>query len=534
MNAMDRTRGNRVAGHLAAGGLAAATIAWPLVAEAQGGGAARQAAQQTDITLVQLRTLVVFAGLVVFAAGFWLRSSADPRLVRARLIALCLLGAVSYAGYYNWFAMSHTNGFARSDNFVYFVGSKYFDELGHDGLYECSLTAMEERGLWPAIPDRRVRDLETLEPVPEAVVRRAGADCPARFEPARWLAFGDDVAWFVGRWPPGYQYAVFHDYGYNATPAWIALGQIVTKVVDLDSEIAVWGLLHFDRLLVAATIACVGWAFGLEMAALLAIAWGSGFLWRYVYLGDSMLRFLWWSGAVLGVCALRRDRPAAAGIALVAASALRLFPAAMLGTTLVRETRIALAERRVGASARRFVVGLGAGLVVIIGLVVVMLGDGLGAFVSLAGKLSAFGALALPNQLGLASLVTWALPDAPAAAVTLRIVVLVGFLGLLWRALGRAERWEAAALGCAAIPMLATPPSYYLVSITVPLLLAARWPRIGISTLLVVGLLDLNGVAHYRQGTEFGPASLAIVLLCLHTAAEVAFARPLDAATADV
>ncbi len=507
----------------------AALVAAPVVALAEGAGAARRAAEQTDVALIQARAAVAFLGLLVFAVGLWPRCQADPRLARARLVALCLLGLASYAGYYNWLTMSHTKGFARSDNFVYFVGSKYFDELGHDGLYECSLTALEARGLWPRIPNRLMRDPRTLEPVPEAEMRRAGLDCPERFGAERWQAFGDDVAWFARSWPPGYQYAVFHDYGYNATPGWIALGKIVTAVVDLESETAVWGLLHLDRLLVAATIACVGWAFGLEMAALLAIAWGGGLLWRYVYLGDSMLRFLWWNAAVLAVCALRRDRPALGGVALAVSSWLRFFPATMVLGVLAGDARRMWSERRLSEDMRRFVIGLGVAGLTIAGLALLLIEDGVGAFVSLMAKLSLFESLVLPNEMGLASLASWLLPQSPALSTALHWSVLAVFLALLWRALGRAEPWEAAALGCAAIPMLSTPPSYYLVSITIPLLLAASRPRIGVSSLLAIVLLNLNGVTHYRQATEFGPATLVVVLLCLHAVAEVAFARPVAA-----
>jgi hypothetical protein len=278
----------------------------------------------------------------------------------------------------------------------------------------------------------------------------------------------------------------------------------------------------------------VGWAFGLEMAALLAIAWGSGFLWRYVYLGDSMLRFLWWNAAVLAVCALRRDRPALGGAALAVSAWLRLFPAAIVLGVLAGDARRMWAERSLSDEMRRFVIGLGVTGVAVGGLALVMLDDGVGAFVSLFAKLSLFESLVLPNEMGLASLASRLLPDSPGLAAALRWSGLVVFLGLLWRALGRAAPWEAAALGCAAIPMLSTPPSYYLVLITVPLLLAASRPRVGVSTLVAIVLLNLNGVAHYRQATEFGPATLVVVLLCLHVVVEVAFARPVEMRRASV
>jgi len=485
----------------------------------------RTAAEGTDIAFIRARATIAGAALLVFATGYWAKLGADRRLARARLTALCLLGLASYAGYYQFFTMSHTRGFARGDNFVYYVGSKYFAELGHDALYACSLVALESRGLWPRLPNRRVRDLRSLEPVPENRVRRAGADCPERFTPERWEAFGDDVAWFVLQWPPVYQHAVFLDHGYNATPTWSALGGLVAEGVDLDSEAAVWILGHADRVIVAATLVGVAWAFGLEVAALVAIVWGTGFLWRYVYVGDAMLRFLWWSAAMLGVCALRRGRPAAAGIGLAFASWLRLFPAALVLGVLVRIGRRWLATRTVDADTHRFVVALVAGGLAIGVLGLVLVGDGIAPFVSLADKLAAFEARVLPNKLGLSSVAAWLVPGSPALAGLLRWGGLAAFVALLWRALGRAEPWEAAALGGALIPMLSAPGSYYYGLLTIPLLLTATRPRIGAAMLLGAVVLNLNGIAHYRQGSEFGPAALVVVVVCFIAVAEIAFGR---------
>ena len=77
---------------------------------------------------------------------------------------------LAFASYYQFFRVVHASGFATTDNFHYYVGSKFGAELGYFGLYECTLKSLSQRGLLRLEPDQRGRDLSSMLLVPLAAV----------------------------------------------------------------------------------------------------------------------------------------------------------------------------------------------------------------------------------------------------------------------------------------------------------------------------------------------------------------------------
>jgi hypothetical protein len=109
-----------------------------------------------------LKVIAIFAALL----GLWLATRSDwVRVGRRRDVVLASLTALGAAGYIN-FGAFHTD---RSwlhiyDQYHHVIGSKYFPEVGYDGLYAATLLAYQEND--PAfVPPARVRDLSTREKV---------------------------------------------------------------------------------------------------------------------------------------------------------------------------------------------------------------------------------------------------------------------------------------------------------------------------------------------------------------------------------
>ncbi|MBW2384607.1 MAG: hypothetical protein JRG92_13290 [Deltaproteobacteria bacterium] len=473
-----------------------------------------------DYRVSSIRAGIVGLGLVVFAWGLGLARESRGGLRRVRLGLLLLLAGLAFASYYQFFRLVHVGGFATNDNFHYYVGSKYFAELGYFGLYECSLVALADRGF--AIPDDgrgKARDLRTMQERPLREILKAGQSCRERFSAERWHSFQNDVYYFVHRWPPHVLRAVWRDHGYHPSPTWTLIGGTVASSTSIHEPFAQHVLSRLDRYIVGIGIVMVAWAFGLESACLVAIVWGTGFIWRYTWVGDAFLRHLWWITALAGVCLIRRDRHLAGGAWLSTSALLRIFPACMSLGYLLHAGRAAWYEGRFGVGAGRFLLGAGVTAVLLVGLGVSTSQHGLTSLLDFATKITDFAALSTTNQVGLSVLARWAFPETPWAATLLRLMILVPFLALFWRGLRHAEAWEAAAFGLCLVPMLTEPTSYYFSFMAICALLAARRPHIGVIVLLTGLLWCLNGLVFYRQYDEYRWASLIAVSACFAIAA---------------
>src|SRR4030095_5285024 len=118
--------------------------------------------------------------------------------------------------------------------FHYFIGSKYFPELGYTHLYECASLAEAEQGFRRRVELRMIRDLRENELVSakyvleDPEVCRKGFSRP--FTPRRWEEFKNDIAYFrtntgIGAWEN-----MLKDHGYNPSPVWNMTGSLLASL----------------------------------------------------------------------------------------------------------------------------------------------------------------------------------------------------------------------------------------------------------------------------------------------------------------
>jgi predicted RNase H-like HicB family nuclease len=304
--------------------------------------------------------------LLCFAALLWRqRHRGDQQHAGAMLSALAVVALLAFTNFltFNYGRFAHA-----LEMFHYQLGSKYFPELGYDGLYGASVVAQVESR--PNVPaPRRIRDLKTnaIVPASGAIARRA--EVVARFSPARWKSFVADYAyfsWVVEQWPD-----VLIDHGYNPSPAWTFVGRVFNSWLPLNaSTVSLLALL--DWVLIGASLVVVGRTYGGAVAATFAILLGLGYPWRYVWVGGAFLRYDWFAAVVIGVCMLKRGRFGVAGALFAYATAVRIFPALLLvGVGVVaardvlrrRETRwvVRFGGTFVGCLAACFIAGALAG-----------------------------------------------------------------------------------------------------------------------------------------------------------------------------
>jgi hypothetical protein len=466
-----------------------------------------------DRDLALLRIGLAAAALSLLVLGWWLkRTGRGRRWSRARQAALALLAILSFGSYYNFFLSTTLH---KHEFFHYYLGAKYSPELGYLGIYRCSMAAAFEQGFQERDPLFRVTDLRDNETRMFWALAPRAPRCDGAFSPARWEAFKTDIARFREIIGPKWR-RVLADHGYNPTPIWTLIARPLTGLFPAEAS-SLWILARLDLVLLLSLFAAVGWAFGFEAACVAAIAWGANPNTGYRWIGDAFLRNVWLWSAMLGLCLLRKGKPAGAGALLTLSSLLRIFPALFVFGYALRQLRLWIRSRTLEAGFRRFLVSsLLTALLLGLGAMAVA-GRGPGVYLEFSRRLALQVDFVPDNGFGLRHLLAYTRekpkPEVLDGVRTLRMSsiqqlrrerlaehrilywgAMAAFLALFWRASRSAQDWEAAAMGAALIPVLTMPGAYYLSFALATALLATRRPRIGIE--LMLALLGWN-LAHW-------------------------------------
>ena len=356
-----------------------------------------------DFTHVKRLNLFIAAAtaliLVLRQAGVgWLRDRA--RYLRA-LGALAAIAAVTYMNFLSFHGEKtwvHYHDVAH-----YYLGSKYFRELGYGDLYTAMLRA-EAEVYSNRFKTIEARDLHSGEIVHIRGLLQSSDPVKAAFTPERWEAFKTDVTFF--REALGTQYGtVYQDHGFNPTPLWAVTGGFLANLVPAGSATGIFLLTLIDPALILAAFAAVFWAFGLETALLAAIhfcvIFGAGFGWT----GGAFLRFLWFFGVVAGFAALAKGRHATAGALLALATVLRIFPAFFAAGLLFKAIGDALMHGGIERGYRRFFVAFGLTAALLGGLTLAVFDAG--AWGEFRRNMDEHRTTVSPNMVGLTGLLAY-------------------------------------------------------------------------------------------------------------------------------
>jgi hypothetical protein len=410
--------------------------------------------------------------LAIAAAG----AARRTRLERG----LCLaLAATALAALANFGDLRHQTdrGFVhRWEHFHYHLGSKYFPELGYDGLYVASLAA--QHASHPELPmGRRLRDLRTNRSTRAGDASAHRREVRARFTPERWQAFVADHAAFAESGGERFLRDVRNDHGYNPTPAFSFVARLATAHAPVGPGASL-ALALVDPLLLGVAFAFVFRSFGLRVGCLALAVAGLGFGWRYNYLG-ALLRLDWLAAVLVGISLLARGRAGVAGALVGYAAAVRLFPLLFaLGPALLAARAGWRGERP--AWARHFF----AGLALALGVALVagsLAGRGPGAWLEFSQRIALHQATWASTRVGLETALRHG-PGAIAAGfagtpperlsreeatrasrkrLPIHAALAAGVLGLFALAVRRATPVQACALGVAAIWALTPAGAYY-------------------------------------------------------------------------
>ena len=387
------------------------------------------------------------AAAVVFAHRHGLLRSA-----RQELLALGALAAVSFAVYTNVFTFRlHYHEFAH-----YYLGSKYFRELGYGTLY-AALVRAEAEAKGGALVVREARDLGgTGGLVPAEYLLARSQPVKDAFTAERWRAFTADAAFLRERLGPHYA-TVLRDHGFNASPLWAALGGALANRVPAGSHMGLRALAVLDPLLLAGTFAAVWRVFGARGAVLalahFCLVYGATFEW----VGGAFLRYMWFSATALALCAFARGRAAQGGALLGFAAALRVFPALFLAAIVLGAVAGVLRARHLPRDTARALAGFTAAVVALVALTT-LVAPGLAAWVAFADNLSRHASAPLSNLIGLTSSVSTLLIASGAVTDATTLGSLLTALRFVaWPAVVLAVAWAARGRPLAVAAVLGIP-----------------------------------------------------------------------------
>jgi hypothetical protein len=428
---------------------------------------------------------IALLGLLLFVSGFVLkRLGRDTTARRTRDTALGALGLLAGLAWCN-FGLFHAAGFVHTwEHFHYFLGSKYFDELGYTRLYACVTVADLEDGLESRVAARQIRDMTTNRRVSTDALVADPDRCKGGFTAERWNAFKRDVAWFRGRLHPAMWERVFLDHGYNPPPTWTLLGRLLTAGIPA-SDGGLLLLASLDPLLLVMMVGAIVWAFGWRTAAVALLWWGTNRVADFSWTGGAFLRQEWLVLSIAGICLVRRRFPLLGGLAIGWAAMLRVFPGLIAVALALRVATISLRARRpvVTREQIRFAAGCLAAVAILLPLSAAATG-GLEPWREFVGNVRANTRAAGANMIGLMKTLTYehgARDEVFAAAGTgeadeqrreaartrfrerrpVYWVLLAAYLLLLGRAVCNHEDWAALALGIGLIPVGVFVAGYY-------------------------------------------------------------------------
>ena len=217
MGRIDRPRGGFDPARLEEPSRPAAIV--PKIVEAPFATALVELGDRRDDVVVLSADLSRYTDVLPFAERF------PERFVQCGMAEQNMLGVAGGLAWWNWFLVPVRGVVHEHDAFHYYVGARYFRELGYAQLYRCALAADLEAGLDPG---PRLRDLETNRLLPATTQLDAARACRARFAPERWQAFARDLDWFRARLAPRAWQQIREDHGFNGSPVWLLAADRVT------------------------------------------------------------------------------------------------------------------------------------------------------------------------------------------------------------------------------------------------------------------------------------------------------------------
>ena len=488
-----------------------------------------------------LKALLAFLGGALLWWGSTLKKRGESgKFKRLRDAMLLTLGLLGFIGYYNWGGYHFPTRIHYHEFFHYFIGAKYFPELGYTHIYECASLAEAEQGFRRRVELRAIRDLRKNEIIPSRYVledpERYKRGFTRPFTPERWEAFKHDIAYFRERAGIVSWEKMLQDHGYNPSPVWNMAGSFFSNLGPASDSLIFDFLGWIDPILLGIAFAFIVWGFGWRVACVAALFFGTNEPALYFWTGGGFIRQDWFLGAVAGICFLKRGKPMLGGACLAFSTLLRVFPVGFFVAIGMRLAWIFLRERRLDRTGMSIVVGAALATAILIPASSMVAG-GVSAWPEFVKNTKKHAGSPLTNYMGLRTMVgfRWEtrqkmsydprstdpfhnFREARKSAFRgifgqpLFLVLVVGYLALLfWGVRREMDWWVLAAFGFGVIAISMELTCYYFSFLTVAAFLWEKREEIPIALLLLASFTQVIEFSTYYYDMRYLMESIAVV-----------------------
>jgi hypothetical protein len=355
----------------------------------------------------------VSVALLLVALAGWSIAGALERRTRLRWlivpgrIALVLAALLAHLNMFEFMPATHAlvGHVPRThyhDVIHYYLGTRYFAEVGYTDLYPALVLADFEDAPSTFEPRAPVRDQRTDLITTRASTLEAARFVRPAFSDERWQTFKRDAAIFRNAMTASDWRDVMGDHGYNGTPAVTALLGALANQPWIASETFIRGVAVLDPLLIALFAALCALHGGWELALVFLFFTFANPLNDYSFIGGSYLRYAYYVALAAGLLALINARQRACGTWLSIAGWLRIFPLAIYGFLLLRDLAGGDRRQRLRANALLHTSFAAVTFAILVATSLVTTPDGRNPWLLFADKITAHASSAGLNQLYLA------------------------------------------------------------------------------------------------------------------------------------
>jgi hypothetical protein len=295
---------------------------------------------------------------VLLASVFAERTARQRKVVTWILLGLA---ALSVGNFYNFKSVQIHDW----EQFHFYLGSKYLNEVRYDRIYEAAILAATDDGY---LRDRRVTFREPMTfrmyrmPLPKAreVATRG------RFTPERWQEFRRDVRSI-------FHTAYLNDHGNTGSPSWAMAAGLVTRSLPYNRASA-RVFANLDTLALLILFVTVWRTFGARAMALTMMV-GLSVPLVYARLGGSILRMDWLCTLGMSVCFFEKRHFRTAGMLRGYAVSAKVLAGVMVLPFGIRFVVRTIRDRTIDRDHLRYVLFSVMGLGLFVVLSVAYFGD---------------------------------------------------------------------------------------------------------------------------------------------------------------
>jgi hypothetical protein len=279
--------------------------------------------------LAKLKLFLALLTLVVLFYESSRDAEGNPVPQRIKKIAGGVLAVAGVISYFQFFQIGYKEFYHRWEFFHYYMGAKYFKEIGFEGIYTCAAVAENDLGFVKDAKARKLRDLRVNLIVSSEEWIKHPEKCKDGFErpfsPEKWESFKQDVAFFRRVSLGNYWVDMQKDHGYNPPPAWGLTGWIFANLhpaVEWYMKL----LSCLDIMLFAGMFGLIAWAFGWRVMVVAIVFWGTQDASPFYWTGGAFLRQDWLFYLVASACMVRKQKYFWGGFFMTYSTLLRVFP----------------------------------------------------------------------------------------------------------------------------------------------------------------------------------------------------------------